>query len=175
MMSSGALLKNTDMEDEEPAFKPLNAEQARLLREKSPSVSPWRVVAGQAIVGSLVASLAWALTGRQNVGWSAGYGAAAVVIPAALFARGLMSRMSLVNPGTAVFGFFLWEMVKIALTVAMLFAAPRLVHDLSWPAMLVGLILTMKVYWVALLVRPKAKTSAAETGGKTKSPEKSGI
>jgi len=79
----------------------------------------------------------------------------AVVFPAALFARGLMSRVTLVNPGAAVFGFFLWEMVKIALTVAMLFAAPRLVTDLSWPAMLVGLVVTMKVYWVALLVRPK--------------------
>jgi ATP synthase protein I len=29
------------------------------------------------------------------------------------------------------------------------------VSDLSWPAMLVGLVVTMKVYWVALLVRPK--------------------
>ena len=142
------------VEAQEPEFKPLTAEQARQLREKSPSVSPWRVVAGQAVVGLMVAIAAWGLTGRQNVGWSAGYGALAVVFPAALFARGLMSRVTLVNPGAAVFGFFLWEMVKIALTVAMLFAAPRLVTDLSWPAMLVGLIVTMKVYWVALLVRP---------------------
>jgi len=27
------------------------------------------------------------------------------------------------------------------------------VSDLSWPAMLVGLVVTMKVYWVALGVR----------------------
>jgi len=145
----------TEMDASESEFKPLTAEQARQLREKSPSVSPWRVIAGQAVVGLVVALAAWGLTGRQNVGWSAGYGALAVVIPAALFARGLMSRMSLVNPGAAVFGFFLWEMVKIALTVAMLFAAPKLVTLLSWPAMLVGLVVTMKVYWVALLVRPK--------------------
>ena len=65
------------------------------------------------------------------------------------------ARRIVVNPGAAVVGFFLWEMVKIALTVAMLFAAPRLVTDLSWPAMLVGLVVTMKVYWLALLVRPK--------------------
>lgn len=145
----------TEMDASESEFKPLTAEQARQLREKSPSVSPWRVIAAQAIVGLVVALAAWGVTGRQNVGWSAGYGALAVVIPAALFARGLMSRMSLVNPGAAVFGFFLWEMVKIALTVAMLFAAPKLVTVLSWPAMLVGLVVTMKVYWVALLVRPK--------------------
>ena len=139
-------------------FKPLTAEQARQLRAKSPSLSPWWVVAGQVVAGVLVALAAWALTERQNVGWSAGYGALAVVIPAALFARGLTSGVSSLNAGAAVFGFFLWEAVKIALTVAMLFAAPRLVTDLSWPAMLVGLVVTMKVYWLALVWRPKRRT-----------------
>jgi ATP synthase protein I len=46
--------------------------------------------------------------------------------------------------------FFLWEMVKIALTVALMAAAPRMVAGLSWPALLVGVVLTIKVYWVAL-------------------------
>ena len=31
--------------------------------------------------------------------------------------------------------------------------APRVVPDLSWPAMLAGLLVTMKVYWVALGLR----------------------
>jgi ATP synthase protein I len=84
---------------------------------------------------------------------SAAYGALAVIVPAALFARGLTSRVSSLNAGAAVFGFFLWEMVKIGLTVALLVAAPRMVSDLSWPAMLVGLVVTMKVYWVALGMR----------------------
>jgi ATP synthase protein I len=52
-------------------------------------------------------------------------------------------------------------MVKIGLTLAMLFAAPKLVTGLSWPAMLVGLVVTMKVYWVALLVRPKKTVMTA--------------
>ena len=50
-----------------------------------------------------------------------------------------------------------WEMVKIALSVALLVAAPRLVAALSWPALLVGLVLTMKVYWVALAFAPDRK------------------
>lgn len=151
-----------DIEAIEPEFKPLTAEEARQLREKNPSVSPMKVVGMQAVIGLGVALAAWGLTGRENVGWSAGYGALAVVIPAALFARGLARRMSLDSPQAramgAAFGFFLWEMVKIALTVVMLFAAPRLVANLSWPAMLVGLVVTMKVYWVALMLRPKRRT-----------------
>ena len=138
---------------EDPEFKPLTALQAQQLREKNPPLSPWRVVAGQALAGLLVALVAGALTGKASVAWSAAWGALAVVLPAALFARGLGSPMARTNAGTAVFAFFLWEMVKIALTVAMLFAAPRLVENLSWPAMLVGLVVSMKVVWLALVFR----------------------
>lgn len=143
--------------DDADIFKPLSAEEARQLRERHPPVSPWRVVAGQAIVGLVLAVGLAGFSGRSEWGWSALWGVLAVVVPAALFARGIRSRVSTVNPGAAVFGFLLWEMVKIALTVAMLFAAPRVVEPLSWPAMLAGLVVTMKVYWVALLRRPAGK------------------
>ena len=143
--------------EEEPPFKPLTAEEARRLREQNPLVSPWWVVAGQIGVGLVVALAAWALTGRQNVGWSAGYGALAVVIPAAIFARGLTGRFSSLNAGTAAVGFLVWEMVKIASSIALLAAAPRLVPELSWPALLVGLVLTVKVYWVALAFSPRPR------------------
>jgi ATP synthase protein I len=145
-----------DLEEASPV-QPLSAEEARRVREENPPVSPWWVVMGQAGVGLVAALLAWALTGRQNVGWSVAYGALAVVIPAAVFARGLTGRFSSLNAGSAAVGFLLWEMVKIALTIAMMLAAPRLVAGLSWPALLVGLVLAMKVYWVALAFAPKPK------------------
>jgi len=139
-----------DQDNEQEAFEPLTAQQAAELRKRQPLLSVWRVVGFQALLGLLVAWLVWLVSGRMSAVYSAGYGALAVIIPAALFARGLTSRVASANVGAAVFGFFLWEMVKIGLTVAMLLAAPRLVIDLSWPAMLVGLVVTMKVYWVAL-------------------------
>ena len=144
-------------EDEQPPVKPLTAEQARRLREQNPPVSPWWVVGGQVVMGLATALVAWAITGKASVGWSAGYGALAVVIPAAVFARGLTGRFSSLNAGTAAVGFLLWEMVKIALSVAMMLAAPRLVRELSWPALLVGLILEMKVYWLALAFAPRGR------------------
>ena len=139
-----------DQEDVQETFEPLTAEQAAELRKHQPLLSVWRVVGVQAVLGLLVAGFVWLVSERMAAVYSALYGALAVIVPAALFARGLTSRVASVNAGAAVFGFFLWEMVKIGLTVAMLFAAPRLVSDLSWPAMLAGLIVTMKVYWVAL-------------------------
>ncbi len=150
-------------EFDEPAFnelpfKRLSAAEAQALRKQQPPVSPWRIVRWQVLVGLLVALAAWALTGRAGSVWSAAYGALAVVVPAALFARGLMSRFSSINALTAGFGFFVWEAIKIAVTLGMLLAAPQVLPGLDWLAMLIGLILTLKVYWLALLLRPKRIT-----------------
>jgi len=147
----------------EEQFVALSKEQVAELRKRQVMISPWRVIGWQLIVTVVMGLLAWLLTGRVAVVVSTLYGAMAVVIPAALFARGLTSQVSSVNPGAAVFGFFLWEMVKIALTVAMLFAATKLVTSLSWPAMLIGLVVTMKVYWVALFVRPRGQINVTST------------
>jgi len=134
-------------------FRPLTAEEVKQLRLQQPLLSIWRVVLAQVLVGLAVSALTWLFTGRVSAAWSAAYGALSVVIPAALFARGITSKTSSINSGAAVFGFLLWEMVKIGLTITMLFAAIKLIEDLSWPAVLVGLVITMKVYWVVFAWR----------------------
>ncbi len=146
-------------ESEDSEFKPLSAEEAQALRQLHTAVSPWRIVGWQALVGLAVALVAWAVTGKAVAGWSAGYGALAVVIPAVLFFRGLLRQRGAANAGSAVTGFFVWEMVKITLTVAMLFAAPKLILQLNWLALLAGFVLTMKVYWVAMWLHPVYKKS----------------
>ena len=135
----------------------LSRDEAQALRVKNPALSPWVILMGQTFSGVLVAFAAWWISGNAATGWSAMYGAMAVVIPGALFARGLMSKVSIINPAAAVTGFFLWEMVKIGLVLAMLFAAPKLVTNLSWPAMLVGLVVTMKVVWLVLWLEAKVR------------------
>jgi len=154
---------DSDTEAQEDAeFTPLTAEQARVLREQHPSLSPWWVVVGQVLVGLLVSLAAWVVSGRQVVGVSAGCGALAVVVPAALFAKGVTGRFASVNAGSAVMSFFLWELVKIVVTVGIMYAAQRLVEGLSWLAMLLGLIVTMKVYWLALAFKRKPRPVQVE-------------
>ena len=144
----------TETEAEESDFKPLTAQEAEQWRRRNPPISVWKVVASQALVGLLTALLAWALTGSAQVGWSAAYGALAVVAPAALFARGVLRQKASADSRAAMVGFFGWEIAKILLTVALLAAAPRLVPGLNWIALLAGMVIAMKTYWVALLVRP---------------------
>ncbi len=139
------------------AFKPLTAEEALALRLKDPPLSPWRVLAVQGAVGVVAALLAGLAMQRMEVVWSLLYGAATVVVPGALMARGMTSKLSSMSPGSSAVSFMLWEMVKIAVSVAMLALAPKFVQPLVWPALLVGLVVCMKVYWVALLWRGRRK------------------
>ena len=150
---------NSDDSDEyaRRPIKALTRAQAASLRTKEPPLSPWRVVAVQLAVGVVVALLTGLVTGKENLTWSALYGAATVVVPGALMARGMTSRLSSVSPGASAVSFMLWEMVKIAVSIAMLMVAPKLVPQLSWPALLLGLVVGMKVYWVALLWRGSVK------------------
>ncbi len=136
----------------DPPFKTLSREEAQALRASIPQVSPWRVVAAQAAAGLVCGAVTWLVTGRSGAGWSALYGAAAVVVPGALLARG-MTRGTSSNPGAAVFGFMFWELVKMGVAVGMLLAAPRVVPGLSWPALLVAMVVCVKVNWWALLWR----------------------
>lgn len=147
---------------QEPEFKPLTREQAQQWRASQPEVSLWKLVGVQALVGVVSAILAWLLTQRMPVAWSVLYGAAAVVIPSALMVYGLTSSALarlLAGVSQAAFaGFLLWEGIKILLAVAMLWSAPKLVPELSWLGLVVGLVLALKVYWFGFWIqsrRPK--------------------
>ena len=142
----------TEAEAEEPDFKPLTAQEAEEWRRRHPATPTWRLVAGQALMGVLATLLAWGVSGKSHVAWSVGYGALAVVLPAALFARGMARQRRAATANAAMVGFFGWELVKIMLTVAMLVAAPRVVVELNWLALLAGMVVTMKTYWIALLM-----------------------
>jgi ATP synthase protein I len=136
-----------------PSWKVWTRQEAQALRRDQPLLSPWRVVAVQAGVGLLVALVWWLVSGEPSAGWSALYGAAVVVVPGALMARGMTSRLTGMNPGVSAVSFMLWEFLKIGVSVAMLVLAPRWVQALSWPALLVALVVCIKVYWFALLWR----------------------
>lgn len=131
----------------------LTPAEAAALRANDPPLSPWRVVAAQAVVGGGVALLAGLVGGGWEYAWSALYGAVTAVVPGALLARGMTSRLSRLSPAVSAVSVMLWESVKIAASVAMLALAPQLVRPLSWPALLAALAACLSVYWFALLWR----------------------
>lgn len=144
-----------DEADERP-FKRLTRAEAEEWRARHPVLSPWRVVAAQAAFGVVIAALAWLFSGSSSVAMSALYGAAVVVIPALLMARGTTSPLSRMSPATGALSVLVWAMVKIGASVLLLVAAPKVVQGLSWPALLIALVLCMQIYGLALLWRGRS-------------------
>lgn len=61
---------------------------------------------------------------------------------------GLLSLFAQGSLAAVVF----WEGVKVLLSVAMLALAPLLVAHLNWLALVAGLVLVLKVYWLAFFL-----------------------
>ena len=136
---------------DDPAPTPLTRAEAQALRQRLPLLSPWRVVAAQAAVGLSCGAAFGLFSQNASTLWSSLYGVAAVVLPGLLLARGMTKRAR--SPLASAAGFMFWEMLKIGVAIAMLLIAARVVPDLSWPALLITMVVCMKVNWLALLWR----------------------
>jgi ATP synthase protein I len=164
--SSGAKVSSaprpeTDDGDEDPPFKPLTRQEAQALRARHPPLSPWVVLGVQAVVGLIISAGVWLVWRQSGAAWSALYGAAAVVVPGAVMARGMTRQLGKAAgkevrnsaPGDALLGFMVWEFAKVMAAVAMLAAAVKVVPGLNWPVLLVTMIVSLKVNWLVLLWR----------------------
>jgi len=109
--------------------------------------SPGRLLAAQALAGGLVAVLA-ALHSPQAAA-SAAWGALALWLPSLLLARALLRPAP--DAAAALLRFFVWELLKLVLCVAMLCAAPAVLGTVNWLALLAALVAVTKVHWLALL------------------------
>lgn len=143
----------------EPEFKPLTSEQAQVWRQNNPMSSPWRVLFLQVGVGAVMVLMTGWLTGEPRLAASAAWGSVAVIVPAIVFVRALSRQMRRTQPGSALVGLLVWELVKIVLTVALLLVAPKVITDLSWIALVAGFVVTMKVYWLAMALNWKQSPS----------------
>ena len=143
-------------------FKPWSAEQAQQWRAANPPLSPWPVVGVQAAVGLMAVAVAWLVSaGQRPPVWSVAYGALAAWLPAVLFARMVARRMRRqANAGSALMALMVGEGIKIALTVALLLAAPKVLTQVHWLALLAGFVVTIKAAWLALWLMSARRRSA---------------
>lgn len=163
LKAKSRLLDEKPNQDEEDHFEPLSFEQAQLviqgLRKTASLLSPWRLIQWQLLVAVFATFVAYFGFEDKLIALSVVYGGMAVVLPASVFAWGLKRSEGAKSPLLASAGFFVWEAVKVGLTVALLFAAPALIVNLNWLALLAGFVVTMKVYWIALWLYPIRKNS----------------
>lgn len=138
-----------------PDFKPMTADEAAGWRSRQTPLSPWRVVLVQAGAGGLAVLVAWLWGGLPAHAWSAAWGALSVIVPAMLLARALSGNRPQPTPSGALLRLMMWEAAKVVATLAMLLAAPRVVPQLSWLALVASFVVTMKMYWVVWWVQSR--------------------
>lgn len=149
----------------EPDFKPYTAAEAQAWRQRQPNDSVWRLVAWQIVLVLVVGVVSGLVTRSSVVVWSAVYGGCAVLLPTALMAYGLTSSglaklLQAVWPGwskAALAGVLFWEGVKVLLVLALLWLAPRFVPGLNWLALVAGLVVVLKAYWLELYIRSRGR------------------
>ena len=107
----------------------------------------WRVIYWQAISGAVAAIVTWGVSGAA-AGLSAAYGALTVVLPSILMARLIAGPLAKVSATAATLAFFIGEAAKLTLSGAMLLAASHLFFALSWPALLLTMVFTLKTHWL---------------------------
>jgi ATP synthase protein I len=146
-------------DDEDPLPRRLSATEAEAFRDQRNAPSPWRVVKVQLEAGLVVSLLLYFVGLYRGDGlswlWSALYGAAVVIVPGALMARGATRMADSRSPMATILNLLGWTSVKLICTVAMLFAAAKVLHPIQFPALLVALVVCMTVYWVALAWRSR--------------------
>ena len=152
---------DVDGDADRAGFKPMTRAEAEAFQREHPVLSPWRVIAAQLALGAVAVMAAWLLGGRIGA-VSAAYGAAVVVIPGVLIARGATSRLSSLSPVVSAVSMLWWGFVKMALSVAMLVLAARIVPGVVWPVLLASMVLCMLSYWFALLWRVPGPGAALE-------------
>ena len=81
--------------------------------------------------------------------FSAVLGGLCCVVPNGIMAVRLFANAHRAGGGSPAV-FFIWEFVKIALTVALLFAVAKLYHDLNWLALFAGFVVALKSYIILL-------------------------
>ncbi|MCK9515274.1 MAG: ATP synthase subunit I [Ottowia sp.] len=124
-------------------FLPLSAEQARQWRQRNRRVCLWCVSVAQLLAGGVVALL-MGMLGGPALGWSAAFGALAVIVPTVFFLY--RTRRLAPHAGLALLNLVVSEFLKILWVVILLLLAPWLVPSLSWPALLVGMLAAIVTY-----------------------------
>jgi ATP synthase protein I len=140
-------------------IRTLNRDEALLVKASNPVLNPWLVVAWQVVATLLIGFLGLVLTQQKHIVYSMLWGGLCVVIPSGLFARGVARGKDFESLRLSLSNFLVWELLKVALTIAMLLMASRVVSDLSWLALVASFMVVTKVYWLAGFCILKRTTS----------------
>lgn len=136
--------------------EPMTAPEAAELRRTLWQWSPLKGVGYQAVAGMLVVLLVVTYTGDAAKVLSTMSGVICVVLPGLVFAFGMRRRGRVSMASAVVSVFFVWELIKVGLTIGLLSVVPLVFAGVEWLYLLAGFVVTVKASWLALIPRRSA-------------------
>lgn len=155
---------NRWLDEPEEVFTVLSPDEARRWRLRQKASPAWHAVAWQTGVGLAASAIAGLVWQSEMLVRSVAFGVLAVVLPNTLFLRGMAGAGKHWGPEALLLRFLAWELVKIALTIGILYSADKVLGEVSWPALLAGLVVTMKANWLVLVFRQGTNRSSGGKG-----------
>lgn len=138
---------------------PLTVQQAEVLKQKLGGIKLEdfliRVSMWQLTAAVLMGMLVWLLWREKATVVAIFYGAMCAVLPSALIAFVVKRRMAtgvLKHSGDMLLGLFVLELIKVVVAICLLLAAPLVLGSPQWVAVVVGFVLTLKIYWLVALL-----------------------
>lgn len=137
----------------ESDFTPLNQQQAQVLQDQLGVLCLACALAWQGGLAAVVLALAY-FVGLGSAAWcSALVGVLAAWLPQCLLVLGAGRKIGQLSASAWLLSLFWWEAVKLVLTLVLMALAAVWIRDVSWLALLLAFIFTLKVGWGALFVQ----------------------
>jgi ATP synthase protein I len=148
---------------DESEFTPLSRQQAQILQRSLGGVCLTCAWVWQGGLAVFALALAWLLGLPFSVWCSALAGVLAAWLPQALFLLGAGRKIGQMAAAAWLVQLFCWEAVKLVLTLVLMALAAVWIRDVSWWALLLAFIFTLKVGWGALFVQHLRRGSLVDT------------
>ena len=155
---------NLWLDDPEEEFTALSSEEARQWRLRQQVSPAWHSIAWQIGIGLIASTVIGLVWQSVMLAQSVAFGVFAVVLPNTLLLRGMAGAGKHWGPEALLLRLLVWELVKLALTIAILYSADKVLGEMSWPALLAGLVVTMKANWLVLAFQQSANRSSGGKG-----------
>lgn len=155
---------NRWLDDPEEDFTALSSEEARQWRLRQPASPTWHSIAWQIGIGLTATAVIGMVWRSGMLAQSVAFGVFAVVVPNALLLRGMSGAGKHWGAEALLLRLLVWELVKLAVTFSILYSADKVLGEMSWPALLAGLVVTMKANWFVLAFQQGANRSPGGKG-----------
>ena len=161
MQSDPWVDSRTEKTEQDAGFIPLNRQQAQALQAQLGVLCLPCALWGQAVFAAVLLALVWLFGGGAVYGSSVLAGVLLAWLPQCLLVWGLGRQIGKMSAPAWLLQWFIWQGLKWVLTLALMALVVVWIRDVSWLALLLAFIFTLKAGWGVLFVQHLRRGASA--------------